>query len=89
MEAGDVLVFNCLSLHQATDNLTNEIRFSCDFRYQPLTEPVYIRSLKPNMEIMSWEEVYEEWDERDDLKYFWEKYNLNINYEIEEDRRIN
>ena len=89
MEAGDVLVFNCLSLHQATDNLTTEIRFSCDFRYQPITEPVYIRSLKPNMELISWEEVYEEWDERDDLKYFWEKYNLNINYEIEEDRRIN
>ena len=41
------------------------------------------------MEIMSWEEVYEEWDERDDLKYFWEKFDLNINYEIEEDRRIN
>ena len=41
------------------------------------------------MEIMSWEEVYDECDERDDLKYFWEKFDLNINYEIEEDRRIN
>ena len=89
MEAGDVLVFNCLSLHQATDNQTNKIRLSCDFRYQPVTEPVYITSLTPHLQLISWDEVYEEWDDSDDLKYYWEKYDLKINNEIEEDRRIN
>ena len=68
---------------------TNIIRLSCDFRYQPVTEPIYIKSLTPHLQLISWDEVYEEWDDSDDLKYYWEKFDLKINNEIEEDRRIN
>ena len=73
----------------STDNQTNKIRLSCDFRYQPVTEPIYIRSLTPHLQLISWDEVYEEWDDNDDLKYYWEKFDLKIINEIEEDRRIN
>ena len=54
-----------------------------------MTEPIYIKSLTPHLQLISWDEVYEEWDDSDDLKYYWEKFDLKINNEIEEDRRIN
>ena len=38
LECGDVLMFNCLTVHQAGDNQTaDRLRISADFRYQPQT----------------------------------------------------
>jgi hypothetical protein len=32
---GDVVMFNSLTVHRAGDNLTNRLRISADYRYQP------------------------------------------------------
>ena len=38
---GDVLLFNCLTVHRARPNVTaNQLRVSADFRYQPMSEPL-------------------------------------------------
>ena len=39
-EAGDVLLFDMHTLHGSLDNTTDELRVSCDTRYQPADEPV-------------------------------------------------
>jgi hypothetical protein len=38
---GDVLLFNCLTVHRALPNVTvDQLRVSVDFRYQPMSEPI-------------------------------------------------
>ena len=40
-KAGDVLFFNCLTVHRACPNLTaDRIRISADYRFQPASEPI-------------------------------------------------
>jgi len=40
-QAGDVLFFNCLTVHRACPNTTaDRIRISADYRYQPASEPI-------------------------------------------------
>lgn len=71
MAAGDILVFHSLTVHQGRDNLTDRVRLSADFRYQPASETVHQRSLEPHLGLMSWDELYSDWDEQDSLKYYW------------------
>lgn len=68
--AGDVIIFHSQTVHKAMPNLVgNQIRLSCDFRYQPLSEPIHPSSLQPHG-TFSWEDVYKGWkDER--LMYYW------------------
>jgi hypothetical protein len=72
-EAGDVLVFNSLTVHKSTPNqMPGMIRMSCDFRYQALKPDTVITagSLLPHGPY-SWEELYEGW-ERKDIQRYWE-----------------
>ena len=39
-EAGDVIIFGMRTLHMSTANLTDEVRISCDVRFQPRDEPI-------------------------------------------------
>lgn len=76
---GDVLFIHSLSVHQGRDNLsTNQLRLSCDFRYQPLSHPVRSDSLIPHMGWLNWEEIYHDWPAADPLKYYWENMDLNV-----------
>lgn len=45
--AGDVLVFTMLTAHCGLDNRSEEMRLSCDIRYQPAAEPVDGRWVGP------------------------------------------
>lgn len=38
--AGDIVIFGLNTLHCSTVNTTDEYRFSCDTRFQPINEPV-------------------------------------------------
>lgn len=39
-ECGDVLMFNCMTLHRALDNVSaDRLRVSVDYRYQPVGDP--------------------------------------------------
>lgn len=78
-QLGDVIIFHSLTVHKAYPNITDELlRVSCDFRYQAMNEPVVVwDTLRPHMQLHSWEEIYSDWA-RDDLKYYWHKYKLQV-----------
>jgi len=78
-QLGDVIMFHSLTVHKAYPNVTKEhLRISCDFRYQPLAEPVVVwDTLRPHMQLHSWEDIYSNWS-KDDYKYYWHKYQLNV-----------
>ena len=74
-EAGDILTFPAFTVHRALPSQQREkIRLSFDVRYQPLSEPVEEKSLRPHCGL-TWEQIYENW-ERDDLKYYWKSLPL-------------
>jgi hypothetical protein len=52
------------------------IRLSLDVRYQPADEPIEEGSLNPHTEL-PWEKIYADW-ERDDLKYYWRKHDVEL-----------
>jgi len=76
-EAGDVLTFPSFTIHKGLRCQQKEmIRLSLDVRYQPVDEPIELGSLNPHTEL-SWEEIYAGW-QRDDLKYYWKKHELEL-----------
>jgi hypothetical protein len=77
-QVGDVLTFNSCTVHKALPNQTPErIRVSTDFRYQPADEDLEEKSLQPHMQVASWEEIYAGWPDSD-LKYYWQKHDLEL-----------
>ncbi len=75
-EVGDVLTFLSTNVHQGLPNqLGNLLRLSCDFRYQPLNEPIEGKSLLPHCLLQEWEEIYKGW-KNTDLQYYWKKNQL-------------
>lgn len=75
-EAGDVLTFPSTTVHLGLPNQLGDIvRLSCDFRYQPLDEPIEEKSLQPHGLVLEWEEIYAGWKNKD-LQYYWEKHAL-------------
>jgi ectoine hydroxylase-related dioxygenase (phytanoyl-CoA dioxygenase family) len=68
---GDVLVFHSLTIHRGLPNLTaDRVRFSVDYRYQPLSQPVTASSFLPHHGQITWEEVYADW-KSERYKYYW------------------
>ena len=39
VQAGDVIVINMFTMHCSTTNVTDQLRLSCDIRFQPVSEP--------------------------------------------------
>lgn len=77
-ELGDVIIFHSHTVHKALPNRQgNQIRLSCDFRYQPLHLPVDRSSLQPHggEAALPWEEVYEGWV-NEKLQYYWTELPL-------------
>ncbi|HET7558997.1 MAG TPA: phytanoyl-CoA dioxygenase family protein [Limnochordia bacterium] len=75
---GDVLIFSALTAHRAFPNVTaDRLRLSCDFRYQPVNEPVTWGSLEPHMNLLGWRELYRTWP-NDDYKYYWRRLALKV-----------
>jgi hypothetical protein len=74
-DAGDFVTFHSHTVHKAMPNLlVDQIRLSCDFRYQPINQPIEERSLLPHGPY-EWDEIYREWN-RDDLKFYWKNYQM-------------
>lgn len=71
-EAGDIVIFNSLTVHKALPNLQpGSVRLSLDLRYQPVSQPIENASLLPHGPF-DWEELYEGWT-REDLMYYWKQ----------------
>ncbi len=64
--AGDVIVFTSLTVHGALPNTEDRLRFSADFRYQPLREPVGEASLRPHYfpQVPDWDVLTAGWSDR-------------------------
>lgn len=70
-EAGDVLTFSSHTVHRALPNQRPEqVRLSCDFRYQPLADEINDASLQVHCKFMSWDEVYADWPEGG-IQWYW------------------
>lgn len=78
--AGDVLLFNSLTVHGALPNESQEIRLSADFRYSGISQPVVVAAVSPHMSAIyggTWEEWYSgngrPWKDKADggVKYYW------------------
>lgn len=79
---GDVIILHSLTIHQGRDNLSQDrLRVSCDFRYQPMSDPIRKDSLEPHMNWVTWEDIYDDWDYTDPIKYYWKNMNLRITEE--------
>lgn len=75
-EAGDVLTFNSHTVHRALPNrLRNQVRLSCDFRYQPLQDEIDESSLRVHCDVLSWDEVYADWP-ADGIQWYWRDLEL-------------
>ena len=75
---GDVIVFHALMVHKAYHNTTPEtLRLSCDFRYQLAGEPLVWDTIRPHMQMHSWETIYANW-KSEVHKYYWHQYALQV-----------
>ena len=76
---GDVMILHSLTIHQGRDNMSGDrLRVSCDYRYQPMSHPVRSDSLNPHMNWVTWEEIYQDWEPTDPVKYYWQDWDLQI-----------
>jgi hypothetical protein len=75
---GDVLLFQSLCVHRATNNRTpDRVRLSVDYRYQGVSQPVVESSLLPHFNRLPWDEIYQGWQDPA-LQYYWRDYDLQI-----------
>lgn len=81
---GDVIMFHSLTIHKAFPNVTADLlRLSCDFRYQPFSEPrVVWNTLRPHMQLHCWKDIYAGWKD-DRFKYYWQQYTLHVEPEVQ------
>jgi ectoine hydroxylase-related dioxygenase (phytanoyl-CoA dioxygenase family) len=76
--AGDVLLFNSMTVHAALHNITEfDLRLSVDFRYQVEGEALTDVCLHPHFQRVTWEDVYADW-ESDVHQYYWK----DLDYEV-------
>ena len=75
---GDVLIFHSYTVHKGLPNITaNQLRFSVDYRFQGVSQPVTEGSLQPHHGRISWDQVYKEWKHPDN-RYYWQAHKLTI-----------
>ena len=78
LEVGDALLFHSLNVHKSIPNVTKDrIRLSADFRYQPLSLPIDEDALVPHGEVLTWEQIYDDWHSTE-FQFYWRKYELEI-----------
>ena len=58
-------------------NNVHRVRLSVDYRFQGVSQPVESRSLLPHFNRMSWDEIYQGW-EQPELEYYWKRHELAI-----------
>jgi ectoine hydroxylase-related dioxygenase (phytanoyl-CoA dioxygenase family) len=78
IHAGDLLLFNSLTVHEAEPNRSNRMRISLDCRFQS-----YQRAINPAALVFagsgrrSWPKTYANWLS-DELQYYWTKLPLQL-----------
>jgi len=76
-QMGDVLTFHSHTVHKSLPSQSRDnVRLSCDFRYQPADEPIEPASLLPHGPF-EWRDLYRGWD-RDDLQFYWKEQTFDL-----------
>ena len=70
LSSGDVIIFNCLTVHKGVPNHSKKLRISIDMRYQATSDTVCEDWLKPHRNLISWEELYKDWPDKK-TQYYW------------------
>lgn len=75
---GDVLLFPSLTVHAALHNASEfDVRLSVDFRYQLEGEALTPITLEPHFGQISWDQVYEGWDDTGH-QYYWKDLDYQV-----------
>ena len=74
---GDVVLFSDNTVHRALPNRSTELRQSFDARYQLPSDPIAEPSIRPYGNILTWEEVYADW-ESTEYQYYWKTLDLEV-----------
>tara|TARA_B100000945_G_scaffold315707_1_gene315326 strand:+ start:975 stop:2003 length:1029 start_codon:yes stop_codon:yes gene_type:complete len=81
-QTGDLLLFHVNTIHGALPNkTTDKLRLSLDNRFQQKGYDVAEHLLEPHLfdqAPFKWDDVYSDWDEDDDLKYYWKKDSFKV-----------
>lgn len=81
-ELGDTLIFPAVTIHQALPNVTEDkLRVSFDNRYQLVSDQIAYHMTQPHLQGMNpinWDDIYEDWDQDDPLKYYWQELPMPI-----------
>jgi ectoine hydroxylase-related dioxygenase (phytanoyl-CoA dioxygenase family) len=78
MRAGDLLLFNSLTVHKAEPNRSNRMRISLDCRFQSYQRAVHPAALVfAGSGRRSWPKTYANWLS-DELQYYWTKLPLQL-----------
>jgi hypothetical protein len=73
INAGDVLLFHSLTVHEPTLNITNRFRLSIDYRFQD-----YERDFNPgNIVGWDWQSIYANW-RSEEFQYYWRRLPLRL-----------
>ena len=78
INAGDLLIFHSLTVHEAAPNRSRQLRISLDCRFQS-----YLRPVNPGALVFtgsgrrSWERTYAGWPP-DELQYYWRSLPLQL-----------
>ena len=75
MNYGDILIFNCMTVHKGIANTSKRLRISIDMRYQPLEHSICEDWLNPHRDLLSWDEIYKNWPDNY-TKYYWKDLSL-------------
>jgi hypothetical protein len=77
-EAGDALTFSSQTVHRALPNQRpDQVRLSCDYRYQPADEELEERSLQVHCNVDNWESIYAGWNDQS-LAHYWLDKSLHL-----------
>lgn len=79
VRAGDVLIFNNLTVHKSLVNQTNKLRQSFDARYQAASQTLTQLSITPGSDsgCLDWESVYANWKSKD-MQFYWRAFDLKV-----------
>lgn len=75
-QVGDALLLHSMLPHASLPNRSNGLmRLSVDYRYQPVSEEIDVRSLLPHQGRLTWEQVYAGWQSQR-YQYYWKDLPL-------------
>jgi ectoine hydroxylase-related dioxygenase (phytanoyl-CoA dioxygenase family) len=78
VDAGDVLIFHSLTVHEAAPNVSGHMRISLDCRFQDVNRQLHPSNLVFAGESgKSWEKTYSGWHSKE-LQYYWKKLPLAL-----------